>query len=143
MLDRIDYNPGIAAPDGQVAGLWICHSPKFVNSRVKVQRVRVSIREAGALIKSVNKVGAIGRKARMMARIECGTQDPQSLIQSQRPRHKCPVLRVTVFASDSLCPVRPSLLLRHCGRDGHQAEQKEWQGAFGLEPHSPYFGRLS
>src|SRR5712671_6523453 len=125
MLNGIDHNPRMPAPDGQVAGLWICYPPKFINPCVKVQRVRVSIREAGALIKSVNKVGAIGSKAGMMAGIERGTQNRQSIIQSQRPRYKCLVLRITVFASDSLCPVRPSLLLRHCGRDGHQAEQKE------------------
>ena len=60
MLNGIDHNPGMSAPDGQVARLRTCDSPKFVDPRVKVRRARVFIRETGALIEFVDKVGAVG-----------------------------------------------------------------------------------
>src|SRR5258706_3280334 len=37
MLRGIDYDAGMAAPDGQVAGLRIGHTLKFVNAGVEVR----------------------------------------------------------------------------------------------------------
>jgi hypothetical protein len=73
MLNGIDHNPSMSAPDGQVARLRICDSSKFVDARVEIRRARVFIRETGALIESVDKVGAIAREIRMIPRIERDT----------------------------------------------------------------------
>src|SRR4029077_4359206 len=97
----------MSAPDGQVARLRICHAPKFVDPGVEVGRASVRIRESGARIKSVDKVGAIGT-GRMMAGIQCGAQNREALVQSQRLG---PVLLVGFFATSLISPVRPSLLL--------------------------------
>ena len=67
MLGRIDHNPGVSVPDGQVARLRICHPAKFVDPRIEVRRGRVFVRETRALIESVNEVRAIGSEACMMA----------------------------------------------------------------------------
>lgn len=72
MLDGIDHNPSVSAPDGQVARLRTGHSLKFVNPRIEVGRGRVLIRETGAGIESVDKMGTIGKETRMMTGIQCG-----------------------------------------------------------------------
>jgi len=72
VLDGIDHNPSVSAPDGQVARLRTCHSLKLVNPRVEVRRGRVLIRETGACIESVDKMRTIGKETRMMTGIQCG-----------------------------------------------------------------------
>ncbi|MFZ0773419.1 MAG: hypothetical protein WCA49_06760 [Candidatus Sulfotelmatobacter sp.] len=106
MLGGIDHDPGMSAPDGQVAGLRICHSAEFVNPCVEVGRGGVLIREAGALKEGVDQVRAVGR---VMAGAQCGTNNRQALMPGQR-------------AGPS--PLVLTLLCRR-GRDGQQAEQKE------------------
>ena len=150
MLGGIDHDPGMSGPDGQVARLRVFHSPEFVDPRVEVRRTCVAIRETGALVESVDKVGAIGGET-MMAGIESGTQNRQSLIPSERPGRNRFVLQVAAFDSDPVSPVRLSLLLfflvfflglRQRGRDGRLAEQEEQQGAFGMEPHGPFITHI-
>ena len=117
MLGGIDHNSGVAMPHGEVAGLRICYSR---NSSIPAsrdpRRRRVFIRKTGALIESVNKMGAVGsEETRMMAGMQRRIQDCQSLIQSERLG-----------------------LLRQCGREAGHTEQEQQKSAFGIEPHSPY-----
>src|SRR4029077_2350457 len=79
MLTGINHNPSMSAPDGQVARLRLCYSPKFVDPHIKVRRARVFIRPTGALIDSVDKVGAVESKLRTMAGIQRDIQNPQTL----------------------------------------------------------------
>ena len=60
MLIRIDHNPGMSGPDSQITRLRTCDLLKLIGSLVKVGRTRVLIKEARALIESVDKMGAIG-----------------------------------------------------------------------------------
>jgi hypothetical protein len=126
VLDGIDHNASMSAPDGQVARLRPGHAPKFFDPSVQVRRTRVPIREAGTLIEFVNQVGAIGREVGMMPRIQSGAQNHQTLARRERPYGNRLLLRVRVFTRDSMSRVRPfPLLLREHGRDGGPAEQKE------------------
>ena len=73
----------------------------------------------------------------MPARIQCGTEDFQTLTHRQRLCRKGRVLKVGVFAGDSMSHVRLfpllllllllllSLLLRKPDGEGREAEQKE------------------
>jgi hypothetical protein len=106
MLGGVDHNPGMSAPDGQIAGLRICHSAEFINPRVEVGRGSVIIGMAGALIKTVDEVRAIGL---VMAGMQRDANDRQSLMPGQRPGRSRLVLT----------------FLRRCGWDRHQAAQKE------------------
>jgi len=107
MLGGVDHNPGMTAPDGQIAGLRICHAPEFINSGVEVGRGGVVIGVARALIKSVDEVRAIGL---VMAGMQCGANDRQSLMPGQRPGRSRLVL---------------TFLCRRGGWDRRQAAQKE------------------
>src|ERR1700724_4737343 len=111
MLDRIDHNPGMSAPDGQVARLRICDSSKFVDPRVKVRGARVFIRQTGALIDSVDKVGAVESKLRMIAGIQRDIQNRQPLTASQRPEPDRLRLQIRSLTSDSVSPVGTCLPL--------------------------------
>ena len=82
MLDGIDYDPGMSAPDGQIAGLRVYHSAEFVNPCVEVGRGSVIIGVAGALIKTVDEMRAIGL---VMAGMQGGANNHQSLMPGQRP----------------------------------------------------------
>jgi hypothetical protein len=106
MLRGIDHNPGMSAPDGQIARLRICHSAEFIKPRIKVGRGGVIIGMAGALIESVDQVRAIGL---VMAGMQCGANDRQSLMPGQRPGRSRLVLT----------------FLRPRGWDRNQAAQKE------------------
>lgn len=105
MLGGIDHDPGVSAPYGQVARLGICYPAEFVNPCVEVGRGGVVIGEAGALVEGVDQVRAIGR---VMAGMQCGAHNRQSLMPSQGPGRTRLVLT----------------LLRQRGRDDQQAEQK-------------------
>src|ERR1700686_2756665 len=106
MLSGIDYNPGMSAPDGQVAGLGICHAAELVNACVEVGRGGVLIREAGALIEGMDQVRAVGRA---MAGMPCGANNRQALAAGERAGRS---------------PLVLSLLCQR-GWDDQQAEQKE------------------
>src|SRR5580704_905368 len=106
MLGGIDDDPGVSAPDGQVAGLRICYSAEVVDPFVEVGRGSIVVGEAGAFVQGVNEVRAIGR---VMGGMQGGTNDRQSLMPSQRPGRSRLVLT----------------LLCQRGRDDQQAEQKE------------------
>ena len=110
MMNRIDYNPGMSAPDGQVARLRTCDSSKFVDPRIKVRRARVFIRQTGALIDSVDKVGAVESKLRVIARIQRNVQNRQPLAASHRPGPDRLLLQVRSLTSDSVSPVGTCLL---------------------------------
>ena len=101
-----DHNPGMSAPDGQVAGLRIQHSAEFVNPCVEFGRGRVIIGKAGALEETVDQVRAIGLAT---AGMQCGTNNRQAFTPSQQPGRSRLVLT----------------LLCQRGRDGQQAEQNE------------------
>src|SRR5882757_4554580 len=136
MLDGIDHNPSVSAPYCQVARLRIYYAPKFVDACVEVRRGSVRIRETGALVESMDEVGAIGLEGRMVAGIQCGTNDRQTFIESQRS-WLAPQARV--FGSDSVSLMRASLFLlgRH-SRNGHGTERNQRQDDFGVEPHPLY-----
>jgi hypothetical protein len=106
MLGGIDHDPGMSAPDGQVAGFRACHSAEFVNPCVEVGRRGVLIRKAGALIEGVDQVRAIGR---VMAGMQCGTHNRKALAPSHGPWSSRIVLT----------------LLCERGRDDCQGEQNE------------------
>ncbi len=106
MLRGIDHDPGMSAPDGQITGLRICHSPEFVSPCVEIRRGRVLIRETGAHIEGVDQVRAVGS---MMARMQCGTNNRQALMPSQGPGRSRLV----------------RALLCQRGRGDQQAEQQE------------------
>ena len=83
MLIGIDDDPSMSAPDSQVTRLRTCDSPKLIGPLIKVRRARVLIKETGALIEFMDKMGAIGREICMtMARIQRGAQNRQTLIRS-------------------------------------------------------------
>src|SRR3981081_2289154 len=111
MLDGIDHNPSMSQPDGQVARLRICDSSKFVDSCIKVRRARVFIRQTGELIDSVDKVGAVESKLRMIARIQRDIQNRQTLTASQRPRPDRLLVQVRSLASEPINPAGTCLLL--------------------------------
>ena len=106
MLGGIDHNPGMSTPDGQIAGLRICDSAEFINPCVKVGGGGVIIGVTGALINSVDEVRAIGF---VMAGMQCGANNGQSLMPGQRPWRRLLVL---------------TFLCRR-GWDRQQAAQKE------------------
>src|SRR5260221_14777520 len=110
MLSGVDHNPCMSVPDGQVARLRTCHSPKFVDPRVKIRGTRVLIRETRAPIEFMDKVGAIGREIRVTAGIQSSTQNRQSVAQSQQPRHNGLLLQGRGFASEWVSPLGVSLL---------------------------------
>ncbi len=105
MLSGIDHNPGMSAPDRQIAGLGICYSAEFVNPRVEVGRGSVVIGEASALIEGVDQVRAIWR---VMAGISATRTiaDPSCRVMAHGPVVLC---RLS-------CPSAPGT--------NHQAEQK-------------------
>jgi len=109
MPGGVDHNPGMSAPDGEVARLRIRHSAEFVNPGVEVGRGGVLIREADALIEGVDQVGAIGRGTRVMAGMQCGAHNRQALMPGEGAGPSPLVLTL-------LCPR---------GRDAQQAEQRE------------------
>lgn len=80
MLRGIDHDPGMSAPDGQVARLRTCYSTEFVSPCVEVGRWGIVIGEAGALVNGVDQVRAIGR---VTAGMQCGMNDRQSFMPSQ------------------------------------------------------------
>src|SRR5580692_8283031 len=106
MLSGIDHNPGMSAPDRQIAGLRIYHSAEFVNPHVEVGRGSVVIGEASALIEGVDQVRAVWR---VMPRIECDAHNRQALMASRSPRPSLLVL---------------GLLCQPC-RGDQQAEHRE------------------
>src|SRR5260370_5181508 len=110
MLSGIHHDSSMSGPDGQIARLRTCHSPKFVDPGVKARRARVLVRETGPPIEFMDKVGAIGGELRMMAGIECLTQNRQPLTRSQRPVLNRLPLRVGIFASGSVRLARTSSL---------------------------------
>src|SRR4029077_1946115 len=138
MLTGINHNPSMSAPDGQVARLRLCDSPKFVDPHIKVRRARVFIRPTGALIDSVDKVGAVESELRTIAGIQRDIQNRQTLTASQRPGADRLLLQIRSLASDSVTPVGICLLLlRQCDTASGHVEQEKYQGAFGMQPHSP------
>ena len=139
MLNGIDHNPSMSAPDGQVARLRICDSSKFVDTRVQARRARVFIRQTGELVDSVDKVGAVESKLRMIAGIQRESQNRQTLTASQRSRPDRLLLQVRSLASDSVGPAGTCLLLlRQCDAGSGHVEQDKDQGALGMKPHSPF-----
>src|SRR4029077_18226945 len=144
MLNGIDHNPGMSTPDGQIARLRICDSPKFIDPRVKLRRARVFIRQTSALVDSVDKMGAVESKLRMMPGIQRDIQNRQTLTPSQRPGPDRLLLQVRTLTSDSVSVVGTCLLLlRHCDTCKGRVEQEKQQGAFGVEPHSPSYNAPS
>jgi hypothetical protein len=140
MLDGIDHNPSMSQPDGQVARLRICDSSKFVDTRIKVRRACIFIREAGTLIDSVDEVGAVESKLRVIVGIQREIQNGQALTPSQRPEPDLLLPQVRSLTSDSISPGGASLLLlRQCDTGSRHAEQEKYHGALGMKPHSPFF----
>lgn len=127
----------VAAPDDQVSGLGMGHSLELVNPRVEVGRTRVLIGETSAFIQRVNKVRAIVRSLRTMAKIQSCAEDCETLIGTERLRCGRPLARVAVVAA-VLCvgSVLLVLLLRLRGGDGQQAQEKKRHHTFGEKPHS-------
>src|SRR5271169_859391 len=105
MPGGIDHNPGMSGPDGQVAGLRMGHSPKFLDPCIEVGRGRVFIRETSALVERMDQMRAIGRVTGGMQR---GTNNRQALTPSQRPEPSRLVLTA----------------LRQRGRNDYQAENQ-------------------
>src|ERR1700687_2140591 len=105
MLNGIDHNSSMSQPDGQVPRLGTCDSSKLVDPRIKVRRARVFIRQTGALIDSVDKVGAVESKIRMMPGIQRDIQNRQALHPSQRPGADRLLLQLRSLTSDSVSPV--------------------------------------
>ena len=139
MLDGIDHNPSMSQPDGQVARLRICDSSKFVDSCIKVRRARVFIRQTGELIDSVDKVGAVESKLRVIVGIQREIQNGRALTPSQRPEPDRLLLQVRSLASDPVGPAGTCLLLlRQCDAGSGHVEQDKYQGALGMKPHSPF-----
>ncbi len=106
MLGGIDHDPRMSAPDGQIAGLRICHPPELVNPCVQIGRGSVIIGVAGALIEPVDEVRAIGF---VVPGMQCGANNRRSLMPGQRTGRSRLVLAL-------LCQRR---------WDGHQAAQKK------------------
>src|SRR3984893_6037975 len=102
MLNGIDHNPCMSTPDGQTARLRICDSSKFIDPRVKLRGARVFIRQTGALIDSVDKMGAVESQLRMIPGIERDIQNRQTLAPSQRPGPDRALLQVRTLATDSV-----------------------------------------
>src|SRR6202021_1199518 len=151
MLGGIHHNPSMPAPDSQVTRLRSGDLPKLIGPLIKVRRARVLKRETRALIESVDKMRAIGREIRrMMARIQRGTQNRQTLIRTQEAGHGGRLLKVRSFVGEVISPVgayslvsRLLLLLRQPRADSSQGEKEDKQAAFGVEPHSPFHNEPS
>src|ERR1700684_718854 len=116
MLGGIHHDPSMSAPDSQVTRLRSSDLPKLIGPLIKVRRARVLKRETRELIESVDKMGAIGREIRMMmARIQRGAQNRQTLIRTQEAGHGRRLLKVRSFVGDVISPVAayplPFLLL--------------------------------
>lgn len=130
MLGGIHHDPSMSAPDSQVTRLRSSDLPKLIGPLIKVRRARVLKRETRALVESVDKMGAIGREIRMMmARIQCGAQNRQTLIWTQEAGHGRRLLKVRSFVGDVISTVVAyslvSLLLsllRQPGADSSQVE---------------------
>src|ERR1700727_321402 len=126
MLGGIHHDPGMSAPDSQVARLRSCHSPKLGGPLIKVRRAQVLIMEARTLIESVDKMGAIGREIRTtMARIQRRPQNCQTFIRSQEAGHGRRVLKIRSFVGGWISPVDAYplllfLLLRQPGANSSQ-----------------------
>ena len=136
----------MSPPNGQVTWLRNHDSPKFGCSLVKIRRTCIPKREAGALIESVYKVGAIGGQLRaMVSRIQRGAQNRQTLIWGQQLRCRLRPLLVRVLVRDSFhtIGIRPVfLLLRSPRENGRRVEQKNNSSAFGVELHSSVITNL-
>src|ERR1700716_3139967 len=104
MLIGIDHNPSMSAPHGQVARSRTCDSSKFVDTRVKVRRDRVFIRQTGKLIHSVDKVGAVESKLSVIAGIQGNIHNRPTLTPSQRSGPDLLLLQVRSLTTDSISP---------------------------------------
>jgi len=81
MLRGVDDDAGVAEPDDEVSGLRIEDALELAEAGVEVGGGRVGVGEAGALVESVDEVGAVGGEGSVVAGVEGGAENGESVIE--------------------------------------------------------------
>jgi hypothetical protein len=81
VLNRIDNNTHVSAPDNKIAGLRLSYTFELAGPIVHCDGILVRIGKSGTLIDRVDKMRTITALRRMMTRFHGRAQNRKSLVQ--------------------------------------------------------------